>query len=112
MFSDAELETFKDKSDAEIRQRFFYYWTLREAYVKAKGTGLGGSSKAFHFRIDDQVSAENGKSASIEYADRKKRQLTAQWQFEIFQHEADHVMAVALKSAGEHKTIQWQFMEP
>jgi 4'-phosphopantetheinyl transferase len=112
MFSEIELETLKGKTDSEIQQRFYSYWTLREAYVKAMGTGLGGSSKAFHFSIDEHDSAANCKSARIEFTDRKKTQLAAQWQFEIFQHEANHVMAVALKSAGEHKTIQWQFMEP
>jgi 4'-phosphopantetheinyl transferase len=112
MFSDMELATLHGKTDAEIQQRFFYYWTLREAYVKAKGTGLGGSSKAFHFRVDEQPDTAKCMTASIEFIDGKKKNIAAEWQFEIFQHNTDHVMAVALKSTGEHKTIQWQFMEP
>jgi len=112
MFSEIELETLRDKTDAEMRQRFFYYWTLREAYVKAKGTGLGGSSKAFHFRIDEQAGTDTCMTAGIEFVDDRKKNIADEWQFEIFQHDANHVMAVALKSAGERKTIQWQFMEP
>ncbi len=112
MFSEIELETFKNKTDAEIRQNFFYYWTLREAYVKARGTGLGGSSKAFHFKISEDSVAPECKSASIEFTDKKQNDLAAQWQFEIFQPDADHVMSVALKSENAVKPVQWRFMEP
>ena len=38
--------------------------------------------------------------------------LAAQWQFEIFQPDADHVMPVALKSENAVKPVQWRFMEP
>jgi 4'-phosphopantetheinyl transferase len=112
MFSEIELETFNNKTDAEIRQNFFYYWTLREAYVKARGTGLGGSSKAFHFKISEHDAAPDYRSASIEFTGKKQNDLAAQWQFEIFQPDVDHVMSVALKSENTAKTVQWQFMEP
>jgi len=112
MFSDIELETLKNKTEDEVRQNFFYYWTLREAYVKAKGTGLGGSSKTFHFKVAEHVAVVEHKSANIEFTDKKQSNLAAQWQFEIFQPDMDHVMSVALKSEGADKIVQWQFMEP
>lgn len=110
MFSDIELGTFENRTEDEIRQRFFYYWTLREAYVKARGTGLGGSSKTFSFRIDEHDS--DRKSAEIEFADEKQNDLAGEWQFEIFQPDTDHVISVALQSGDTGKTVQWQFMEP
>ena len=112
MFSDIELETFKNKTGTEFRQHFFYYWTLREAYVKARGTGLGGSSKTFHFKISDHGATPDHKLASIEFKSSKQGDLTSQWQFEIFQPDTDHVMSVALKSDNTAKTVQWRFMEP
>jgi len=112
MFSEIELETFKNKAETDLRQNFFYYWTLREAYVKAMGTGLGGSSKAFHFKISEHNAATECRSASIEFTDKKQNDLAAQWQFEIFQPDTDHVMSVALKSDNTAKTVQWRFMEP
>ena len=111
MFAATEVNSLLDVSEAELRQRFFYYWTLREAYVKALGTGMGGSSKAFHFNIDTHASAANCKQAVIEFAEDKKNSA-GQWQFEVFQQNPEHVMAIALKSEGLRKTVQWQFMEP
>lgn len=110
MFAEAELTSLQNLSEIEFRQKFFYYWTLREAYVKARGTGLGGSSKAFHFNIGE-ADAENRRIADIVFAGGKKTMVT-QWQFEIYQPDAAQVMAVALKSEGEPREIVWQFMEP
>ncbi len=110
MFAEAELTSLQHLSEAEFRQNFFYYWTLREAYVKARGTGLGGSSKAFHFTIGE-ADAENRRNADIVYTSAK-RAVAAEWQFEIYQPEAMQVMAVALKSEGERREMVWRFMEP
>ena len=39
-FSPAEIEALRALPDAAQRNRFFDYWTLKEAYIKARGMGL------------------------------------------------------------------------
>ncbi|NOQ88950.1 MAG: 4'-phosphopantetheinyl transferase superfamily protein, partial [Gammaproteobacteria bacterium] len=51
MFSADENAVF-DVSKKQTQQ-FYKFWTLREAYVKALGVGLSGSSKEFSFALDD-----------------------------------------------------------
>ena len=110
MFAEVEQATLKNKSETEQRQAFFAYWTLREAYVKALGSGLSGSSKSFHFKIAG-FDTGNCASAVIRFDDIKQPGAD-EWQFEIFQAENQHVMATALHSMGKRRTVCWRFMEP
>ena len=87
MFADEELSRL-DKDD--IQQNFFYYWTLREAYVKALGSGLSGSSKDFYFDLSqEEMSAE---------VHHRGRQVNNSWRFWLFEPTPEHVLSVACKS--------------
>jgi 4'-phosphopantetheinyl transferase len=110
MFAGAELAILRNKADDDLRRAFFSFWTLREAYVKALGSGLSGSSKTFHFEIAG-FDADDPATAVIRFDDINQSEADA-WQFEIFQHDTQHVMATALHSMGEHKAIRRRYMEP
>ncbi|WP_376708217.1 4'-phosphopantetheinyl transferase superfamily protein [Bradyrhizobium cenepequi] len=40
MFSPGEIEALRDLAPRDFVDRFFDHWTLKEAYIKAKGRGL------------------------------------------------------------------------
>ncbi len=90
MFADEELMVLNGaRSD---QYQFYNFWTLREAYVKALGTGLAGSSKDFYFTVDEATLA-----ATINY--RKSLQIESRdWQFKIFEPTQEHRLSVALQS--------------
>jgi len=46
-----ELGLLKDVDEAERLKRFFWMWTLKEAYTKALGIGLGFDFKRVEFRV-------------------------------------------------------------
>lgn len=87
---------------SNIEQQFFYYWTLREAYVKAQGTGLAGSSKEFYFDAD-----MNKMSASIHHRNGQQAD-DKNWYFRMYEPTQDHVLSVAIAS---HHAIRLQISE-
>jgi len=92
-FSRAEVAVLRRMRPAAKQRRFFTYWTLKEAYLKARGTGLGLPPRQVAFRLDrrGEVHVRFGR----ELADR-----AADWQFVSLKPTAEHAAAVALHSAG------------
>jgi 4'-phosphopantetheinyl transferase len=50
-FSAAEVRELQASSPEQRAERFFYYWTLKESYIKAIGTGLSTPLDRFSFRL-------------------------------------------------------------
>ena len=87
---------------SNIEQQFFYYWTLREAYVKALGTGLAGSSKEFYFDTDMQKMTASIHHRNVQQPDDKD------WYFRMYQPTQEHILSVAIAS---HQAVQLQISE-
>jgi len=87
MFADEELAQLDEKN---IQTRFYDFWTLREAYVKALGTGLAGSSKDFYFdvNVDGLCVALYSNGTRLE-----------NWRFSLSRPTPNHVLAVGVETA-------------
>lgn len=102
MFAEAEVSVMRNANDKESRDHFVDYWTLREAYVKALGTGLGGSSKAFYFNIAEQ--GDSRRRADILFVPADKDKSLA-WQFTVLKLSTEHVASVAIKDEGAGERV-------
>jgi 4'-phosphopantetheinyl transferase len=93
MFAATELDILKELDGRAFREQFFIFWTLREAYCKALGVGLGFSKKDYTFETgsDDRVRIRFDSQAGASDGD---------WQFTILRPGADHLVAVAVRSDG------------
>jgi len=54
-FAEDEAATFVELEEAALRDRFFDYWTLKEAWLKAYGTGLRTPLNHFGFTLSEKV---------------------------------------------------------
>ena len=96
MFADEELAQLNDNT---LNQQFYYFWTLREAYVKAQGTGLAGSSKEFYFDIDKE-------DFSVRFRQKNtSNDNDEHWYFSLYEPTTEHVLAVGFQSHDELQVL-------
>jgi 4'-phosphopantetheinyl transferase len=88
-FSAREAAALRAVPEADQRLRFFEYWTLKEAYVKARGLGLALPLDAFTFVLEEGMPVRVEIDARL--ADDARR-----WQFALLRPTARHVLAVAV----------------
>jgi 4'-phosphopantetheinyl transferase len=55
-FAAEEVAALRSLPEHQQQQRFFEFWTLKEAYIKARGMGLAIPLDKFHFRFADRRS--------------------------------------------------------
>jgi 4'-phosphopantetheinyl transferase len=99
-FAPVEYEYLRSVPPPLQRDAFFRIWTLKEAYIKAKGKGLSIPLDSFHFHFAPQNPADvtlevNGESDP------------GRWSFFEFQPGVDHRISVcAERTDGLALTVQ------
>jgi 4'-phosphopantetheinyl transferase len=88
VFAPKELADFRRCPPSERRDHFFAYWTLKEAYIKARGMGLSLPLDAFWFNL--------GSRSPLLNVTERCPDDPARWRF--YQHfpTADHKLAIAI----------------
>lgn len=92
-FSPSEVEALLALPEAERLPRFYRLWTLKEAYIKARGSGLGLGLARFSFDFE-----ATGTLAFS--ADPGLQEQPAAWRFWQFPLTAGYEAAVAGHRAG------------
>jgi len=89
-FSAAERSTLERCEPHEYAERFFELWTLKEAYLKARGVGLAGSIDQCWFWIAP------GEPIRLELQDPRVDDASS-WQLELRRPTERHVLALAVR---------------
>jgi len=88
VFSPVELSSFLQSAPQMQREIFFAYWTLKEAYIKARGMGLSLALDGFWFDL-------GGASPRVHFTERCPDD-SDRWQFRQYAPTADHRLAIAV----------------
>ncbi len=91
-FSPREVRDLHVVPEGRRSDRFYEYWTLKEAYIKARGLGLSAALDLFSL----QFVGERSVRLSVEPALRDDAKSWKLWQF---LPSADHVVAVCARRA-------------
>jgi len=102
-FSERELEQLEPLRGQERRERGLTLWTLKEAYMKARGMGMVLPTNLFSFVYEDrgEIRLEIDAGAGDE---------PEGWRFCTFDH-AEHRIALMVESEGEPELEVWE-MQP
>jgi 4'-phosphopantetheinyl transferase len=96
-FAPAEVAFLEQVPEGMRQQVFFLFWTLKEAYVKARGMGLSLPLEQFAFQLD------NPQSLSISF-EETMREDPAKWRFFLPDVPAPaHQVAVAVHCPWQTK---------
>lgn len=90
-FNKSEYQIINNLISEKQAQTFFYFWTMKEAYLKATGEGLGGGLKTVEIEFND--SWEAAIKAIANSATEPNN-----WFFESFIPEKDFVASVAVNT--------------
>ena len=105
-FAPAEVADLRRHAPQRQREAFFDYWTLKEAYIKARGMGLAIplDGFAFHLRAGEAIRLD----CAAELADYGRAWTFAQWSF----GERFRAATAARCAAGEMLRVMYRRVVP
>jgi 4'-phosphopantetheinyl transferase len=92
-FARSEVADLRATAGAQQQRRFFEYWTLKEAYIKALAMGLSVPLNGFAFDLSQEARVALHVNANIEDGDPQRWRL---WQMEI---DASYIVAICAERA-------------
>jgi len=92
-FAPQEFKDLATRQGAELRGRFFDYWTLKEAYYKARGSGIPFRLTGARFSLEGEAGIRFEPASS-------EKTHAREWQFGLWRPLASHVLAVAVQTGG------------
>ena len=102
IFPEPEVRALDGLDPVAQRQRFYEFWTLTEAYIKARGLGLSLPLRSFSFAIDREsdaarrVDPEPGSDVHVKFKAPDGDEASP-WQFVLWQPTPAHQGAIAFK---------------
>lgn len=98
-FSEQEINSLSSLSEENQKSRFFDYWTLKEAYIKARGKGLSIPLRKFSFHFED-------RHLTNFFIDDDLGDSAENWQFWQLRAAQSYRIAIAVNSGDRQFNIR------
>jgi 4'-phosphopantetheinyl transferase len=99
-FAPGEVQALHALAPERRRRRFFEYWTLKEAYIKARGMGLAIELDKFAFELD-----RNGEIAV--WFDSTLGDVPSAWSFALGAPNDRHLVGYAIERRDADVRVTW-----
>jgi len=99
VFSPEELAALQSLAPQPRRQRFFENWTLKEAYLKARGLGFALAPQSARFDLGERGRVRANFTPVAE-------DLPAGWWFALLGAQPGHVIALATRNGGQAACVR------
>ena len=96
-FGKAEVEALRALEPEERRRRFLELWTLKEAYLKARGSGISIPLRSFQLQVSDSEAPRIRFDPAVVCDD------AASWQFALHHPSRSHTLALAIRRPDRRK---------
>ena len=110
-FSDREVRTLLALPTTQQQARFFEYWTLKEAYVKATGQGLSVPLDAFSFNIGRSEVIKYNVQIELNFEQEGQRGSSENWFSCLFYPDDTHCVAVCVNGGLTQKIYKLSVFE-
>jgi 4'-phosphopantetheinyl transferase len=104
VFAPAEVATLERTAELDRADVFFSFWTLKEAYIKARGMGLSLKLDGFAFDL-------SGTHPRVSFNDRCPDD-PSRWQFRRYLPTATHALAVAVSAPANAVDVRLIWVVP
>ncbi|MEM8563056.1 MAG: 4'-phosphopantetheinyl transferase superfamily protein [Pseudomonadota bacterium] len=98
-FAKNEYKALTQTPDADLQSRFFKYWTLKEAFLKARGDGISGGMDTFSLEI-----VSDPPRIDLAFKDGSA-EIAADWALHSARPIAGYWLALAIHTQGKRYAI-------
>lgn len=97
-FSATEFDALMALSPALQTRRFFEYWTLKEAFVKATGMGISQGLESFNFTIGKAETGQFNDNIQLDFSPSCTEQDDQHWYSCLLYPDQKHCIALCVKT--------------
>lgn len=110
-FSANEYQSLQGLPLTAQRARFFEYWTLKEAFVKATGLGISQGLDTFSFQIGTTEQAAFNDNITLTFSENSALQNNLDWYSCLNYLDQTHCIAICVKSENSNKTFNIKYFQ-
>lgn len=96
-FGEGEVNALRTLPPGTRAGRFLELWTLKEAYLKARGSGISIPLRSFQLQVSDS------EAPRISFDPAVVRDDAASWQFALHHPSRTHTLALAIRRPDRRK---------
>ena len=105
-FSASEYQAIQQLEPSLQRARFFEYWTLKEAFVKATGLGISQGLDTFSFTIGQAAARKFNDNISLSFAPESRMQNNHDWYSCLSYPDQTHCVAICINNGQSKQDVK------